>query len=152
MIKFRKAKEIEIEEIFSIVKEIKKTSKVWDEEYPLIENFIESFDEGGLYVLVNDSDIIGSICVYKSETTMDCVGLARFLVNPKYQRQGYGRMIFEKIEAILKKEYKYIELYVDEVHPYAFLMYEKFGYTDLGERKTPWKEENKYHYLIKELQ
>ena len=43
--KFRLAKESEIKIVMEMCEEIKKTYPFWDEEYPILENFIESFEE-----------------------------------------------------------------------------------------------------------
>ena len=38
--KFRKAKEVEINIVMEMCEEIKKTYPLWDSEYPIIDNFL----------------------------------------------------------------------------------------------------------------
>jgi len=151
--KFRKAKEFEINIVMEMCEEIKKTYPLWDSEYPIIENFIESYEEGGLYVLEVDGIIVGSICLEAGISDSECLSLSRFMVKPSERKKGYGRLIFESIEKeVLKRGYKMIDFLVHIDHPFAFKMYESFGYTDKGIFETPWDEGiPHYHLLIKEL-
>ena len=96
--KFRKAKEFEINIVMEMCEEIKKTYPLWDSEYPIIENFIESYEEGGLYVLEVDGIIVGSICLEAGISDSECLSLSRFMVKPSERKKGYGRLIFESIE------------------------------------------------------
>ena len=58
-VKFRKAKDCEIKKIYELCEEIKKDYPLWDDEYPVFDNFLESYEEDGLYVLCINSEIIG---------------------------------------------------------------------------------------------
>lgn len=148
MINVRKAKKDEVLKIYELCSEVKKYYSLWDDEYPLLENFQESFDMDGLFVLEKDKEIIGSIGIEESEYP-DYVSLTRFFIVKEYQRQGYGRLLFEGAEKLLKGRYQDLELLVNTMHPYAFKMYESFGYTDLGEVSVPWETIYKYHRFIK---
>lgn len=151
--KFRLAKESEIKIVMEMCEEIKKTYPFWDEEYPILENFIESFEEGGLYVLVEDDLIVGSICLEIGVSSNECLSLSRFMVRVGNRKKGYGRYIFSSVEQeVLKRGYKKIDFLVHKDHPFAFEMYKKFGYHDQGLFKTEWDGDTPhYHLLTKEL-
>lgn len=147
---FRLASFNEIKEVVEICEKIKETYPFWDEEYPIIDNFIESFNEHGLYVLIDDSLIVGSICVEDGVSSSDCKSLSRFMVRVDKRKQGYGKTIFESVEKEIKKQgFTKIDFLVHKDHPFAFKMYQKFGYADCGLFATAWDDGKPHYHLFK---
>ena len=151
--KLRLANEKEIIVIYNMCELIKNNYPFWDEEYPIYDNFLESYNDDGLYVLQVERDIVGSICLEKGITNKYSLSLSRFMIHPNYRRKGYGKIIFELIEhEVIKKGYNNIEFFVHKDHPFAFDMYKGFGYTDKGLYKTEWDEDfPTYHLFTNEL-
>lgn len=151
--KFRKAKENEINIVLQMCEKIKETYPFWDSEYPVYENFFESFEEGGLYVLEVNNEIVGSICLEIGISSDECLSLSRFMVKPTERKKGYGKFIFESVEKeVIKRGYKKIDFLVHKDHPFAFNMYKSFGYNDQGPYKTEWDGDiPTYHLLTKDL-
>lgn len=146
---FRKAKESELETVYKMCEDIKIDYPFWDEYYPIFDNFLESYQEGGLYVAETDKEIVGSISVEVSEYNANSVTLSRFMVRPDKRRNGIGRFIFLKIEEIMKKQgFEYIDLLVRFDHPFALKMYESFGYQNLGKVETEWCDNVNEYYLL----
>lgn len=152
MIKLKKASLEELDIINSLCEEAKKDYKLWDSEYPTYEDFLSCFEDVGVYILVDDSEIIGSISAEASDAGDNYVSLSKFFIVKKYKRHGYGRLLFKLIEEEFKNKYEYIDFYVDERHPFAFKMYESFGYTDLGRSSVSWESDHYYHRFIKRIE
>ena len=151
---FRRALKEEINIIVDMCEEIKKTYPFWDEEYPIYENFLESFEEDGLYVLEVDKEIVGSISFeYGTLKSKDAMTLSRFMVKVGNRNKGYGKFIFESLEKeIIEKNIFKIEFLVHKDHPFAFKMYQSFGYQDQGLYATEWDEGfPHYHLFTKKL-
>ena len=149
-VKFRKAKECEIKKIYELCEEIKKDYPLWDDEYPVFDNFLESYEEDGLYVLCINSEIIGSISLETSSWRADSISISRFMVKEEYRRHGYGRLMFSKIENVIRERgFEYADLFTRNDHPFAIKMYEKLGYQNLGKFDTKWCDNiTEYYYLF----
>lgn len=152
--KFRLVKEKELNLVIEMCEEIKKTYPLWDDEYPTFEDFYESFEEGGLYVLDVDGKIVGSICLGIGISDNKYLSLCRFMVSPDERKKGYGKIIFDSVEKeVLKRGYQDIDFLVHKDHPFGFVMYKNFGYTDMGPYRMPWDdgEEISYNLFVKKL-
>ena len=86
----------------------------------------DSFFDSGMdkvYLLVNDREIIGSVAL-KSDEIDDLI------VNPKYQRQGYGKQIL--LWALEHMNSERIILHVADWNKRAINMYKKNGFVITG--------------------
>ncbi len=147
--KLRKALEMEIDTVYKMCEDVKKTYPLWDEGYPIYDNFYESFEEGGLYVLDCGGEIVGSICLETGITNDNYLSLSRFMVKESERHKGYGKFIFQEMEkVVLKRGYEGIEFMVHKDHPFAFKMYESFGYKNMGKIPTPWDDGEIIYYLF----
>lgn len=147
--RFRKSKENELEIVYKICEDIKKDYPFWDEEYPVFNNFLESYEEGGLFVLEINNKIVGSISVETSIYNQNYVTLSRFMIDRNERRKGYGRYIFNEIEKVMKKQgFEGIDLLVRYNHPFGLKMYESFGYQNLGKVETEWCDNINEYYLL----
>ena len=151
MINVRLAKESEIKLINDLCNEVKNYYSLWDDEYPVIDNFIESFEGDGLFVIELDGKIIGSLSTEESLISNDCISLSRFFILKDYQKKGYGKILMSYVEKELSNKYDYTELLVNTLHPFAFKMYKDYGYTDLGETDINFGTDNLYHRLVKKI-
>ena len=147
---FRLASYTDARKIANLAEEIKKMGidNSWDEEYPNYEIFFNDYEQQALYKLSLNGEIVASISfeppVTKSKHT---IAITRFLINPKYQGQGYAKYVIANIEAKAKSlGFKAIELLAYINHPMAKEMYEHFGYTNQGLYETPWGND---YYLFK---
>lgn len=158
----RLAKEEELDKIFSIclsIKEIYKNNniKLWNEYYPLREDFEEDIKNDQLYVYTIDDEIVGSITVGDSlledgESDKYVRFPCRFMVKSDLQNQGIGTIIMKEMEEMLKKEgIKEIQFLVSNNNPKAMKLYLRQGCVNLGYFKTPWEEEDSYYYLFKKI-
>ena len=92
--------------------------------YDFIQN--DSFFNSGMdevYLLVKDREIIGSVAL-KSDEIDDLI------VNPKYQRQGYGKQIL--LWALEHMNSERIILHVADWNKRAINMYKKNGFEITG--------------------
>lgn len=151
MICVRIAKLDEIKLVNDLCNEVKTYYSLWDDEYPVIENFIESFEGEGLFVIELDGKIIGSLSTEESLISGDYISLTRFFILKDYQKKGYGKILMSSVERKLSSKYEYTELLVNTLHPYAFKMYKDYGYTDLGETDINFGTSNKYHRFVKKI-
>lgn len=149
-IKFRRAKEEEIEKVYLLCEEIKKDYPLWDEYYPVFDNFLESYEEDGLFVLCLDEEIIGSVSLETSSWQSNSISISRLMVKNKYRMKGYSKVLLSKVETIIKdRGFEYADLFVRFDHPFAVEMYEKAGYKNLGKFDTEWCDNiTEYYYLL----
>jgi len=149
-----------IYEICLSVKEVYKQQNVslWNEFYPLIDNFKEDILKKHLYVYLINGEIVGSISIGDSLLEDDVkeenvYSLTRFMVKPHLQNQGIGTIMINEIEKVLKnKDVKEIKFLVSNKNPLAIKLYLRQGCKNLGYIKTPWETENDFYYLFqKEL-
>lgn len=150
-INVRKATQDEIKLVNNLCNEVKTYYALWDKDYPVIDNFIESFEGDGLFVITLDGKIIGSLSTEESPFSNEFISLTRFFILKDYQRKGYGSKLFSEVEKELSKKYEYTELLVNSLHPFGFKMYEKFGYSNLGKVDINFGTSNIYYRFIKKI-
>lgn len=86
-----------------------------------MENIEKDILLGNVYILCIDNQYIGTITIQENE-------INRLFLLPKYQKQGYGKMLLRfGEEQILKK---YSQVHLDASLP-AKGMYKKFGYQEV---------------------
>lgn len=150
----RRAQEKDLVKIVKLCELVKKTYPLWNEYYPIYDNFFEDYQKNLLFILEIGEKIIGSIGAEKSDWHENTLTLHMFMVHPDYRNQGYGAFIFQEVEKILVNEgWKRLDLLVRNDNFKAIKMYNKFHYQNSGAIKTPWDfEEGKFYFLfVKEI-
>ncbi|HKM29997.1 MAG TPA: GNAT family N-acetyltransferase [Bacilli bacterium] len=147
---FRRAKEADLIKIVELCELVKKTYSLWNEYYPVWDNFYEDYNNNLLFLYEIDNKIIGAIGAEKSEWHARTLTLHMFMVHPDYRSQGYGTALFKGTEKTLLDEgWNNLDLLVRNDNPQAIKMYIRLGYRNLGQVKTPWDFiEGKFYYLF----
>ncbi|HRT69211.1 MAG TPA: GNAT family N-acetyltransferase [Bacilli bacterium] len=147
---FRRAQEKDLKEIVELCEFVKKTYPLWNEYYPIYDNFLEDYQNNLLFVLEVSGKIIGSIGAEKSNWHENTLTLHLFMIHPEYRNQGYGTKLFQNTEKLLAKEGEtQIDLLVRNDNVKAMKMYRTLGYQNLGPVKTPWEtEDGKFYFLF----
>ena len=101
---FRRAQEKDLKEIVELCEFVKKTYPLWNEYYPVYDNFLEDYQNNLLFVLEVSGKIIGSIGAEKSNWHENTLTLHLFMIHPEYRNQGYGTKLFQNTEKLLAKE------------------------------------------------
>lgn len=113
--------------------------KIWNEYYP-IGVLAEEIEASRLYVLENDTEIIGActLCesndgeshVKWSENTNNVIYINMLAINAKYMRQGIAGILLEKIKDFAKdKNIDFVRLFVVDSNQPAINLYIKNGYS-----------------------
>lgn len=133
------------------IKEMNKHGiKQWDDLYPIREDFEDDIKKGQLFVGLVEGKI-AVIYTLNSETDeaykngrwqapeKSYYVIHRLCVNPKFQNQKVAQRTMAHIEESVRIEgYEAIRLDVYSLNPYALKLYEKCGYTKVGEAK--WRK------------
>lgn len=84
----------------------------WTGNYPAYENFYQDYTNKGLYVLVKDGLIIGSVSIFVENEVAyhevvwekdKSLVVHRIIVDPAKQGQGYGKQLIEFALAMAKQ-------------------------------------------------
>lgn len=147
---FRRAQEKDLKEIIELCELVKLTYPLWNEYYPVYDNFLEDYQNNHLFILEVAGKIIGSIGAEKSDWHENTLTLHMFMIHPQYRNQGYGTKLFQSTENLLAKEGEtQVDLLVRNDNTKAIKMYLRLGYQNLGAVKTPWEmEDGKFYYLF----
>ncbi len=147
---FRRAQEKDLKEIIELCELVKLTYPLWNEYYPVYDNFLEDYQNNHLFILEVAGKIIGSIGAEKSDWHENTLTLHMFMIHPQYRNQGYGTKLFQSAENLLAKEGEtQVDLLVRNDNTKAIKMYLRLGYQNLGAVKTPWEmEDGKFYYLF----
>lgn len=147
---FRRAQEKDLKEIIELCELVKITYPLWNEYYPVYDNFLEDYQNNHLFILEVAGKIIGSIGAEKSDWHENTLTLHMFMIHPQYRNQGYGTKLFQSTENLLAKEGEtQVDLLVRNDNTKAIKMYLRLGYQNLGAVKTPWEmEDGKFYYLF----
>lgn len=131
----------------------------WDERYPNQEIIRDDILKSQMYLGEIENQIA---CIFVLNQQYDpeyengnwkylessFMVIHRLCVNPKFQRQGVGTKTMQIIENMLKTSgSKAIKLDAFSQNPYALQMYQKLGYTKVGEAIW-WK---RLFYLYEKL-
>ncbi|WP_282936477.1 GNAT family N-acetyltransferase [Paenibacillus sp. RC67] len=138
----------------------------WDEYYPTIAVFQNDLHNKQMYGIQKEGQWIGAVVVNEAQDTefeglswQDQSGKAvvihRLAVHPDYQGQGIGKKLlqFAEMEAAAHP-YTSIRLDAYSANLAAIGMYEKAGYTKVGEVRYPFHNHPFYVYekiISKEL-
>jgi ribosomal protein S18 acetylase RimI-like enzyme len=142
---FRKAKKEELPKVSSLYKSvIGSTGCAWNDNYPNEENIQNDFDSGCLYVLVEDTSVIGAVSVVPENELdhMNCWNikdgkqreLARLVVSPYYQGKGYAREMLTRLFIELRDSgCPAVHILVAKGNDYAIRLYKSLGFSFLEE-------------------
>ncbi|MBO5096732.1 MAG: GNAT family N-acetyltransferase [Agathobacter sp.] len=84
--------------------------------------------------IMNDEEMIGVALVKDMDEEPVCYDLQQFMIDERFQNQGFGTEALKQIIAILKEEAKYkcVEVCVNKEDASALRVYEKVGFVDTG--------------------
>ena len=115
---------------------------LWDDSYPTITEIQQDLETKNLYVITDDSKIVGAISVVPENeldgfdcwTHKDGKEIARVVVDQAYQGQGIALKMVQSIETILRRQRcKAIHLSVAKSNIPAYKTYLKAGFTVVGQ-------------------
>lgn len=148
---FVKAELFDFDAVFEMMKRAKSKSYEegvfqWDEKYPNADTLYTDISSSNLYLIKRSGELVGFF-VYNSSCEDDLhndinwihpiskwIFLHRMCIDPVYQGKGYGQIIIEKfISSIKQAGYDSIRLDVFSTNRVAIHIYEKFGFTRVGE-------------------
>ncbi|MCH1941700.1 GNAT family N-acetyltransferase [Holdemania massiliensis] len=144
MITFQSAQEDEIELIYQLYRRCANTSRgSWDDEYPTLEFVKQDYAQQGLMTLKNErNEIIAAGAITSAEELKDLprstelhqpLELSRLGVDPKYQRQGYGRLLLHNlIEEVRRRHADGIQLLAASANIPALSLYRHTGFEEKG--------------------
>lgn len=157
----RLAKAEDIDQVYEIclsIKEIYKKNNIdlWNDEYPLKEDFVEDLLNNGLYVHEINNEIVGSVSVINKLIETDDIEdkvacTSKIMVKPSMQDQGIGTKIIIELSNILKKDYQEIKFLVSKNNSKAIQLYLRLGAVNCGFVSTPWCEDNTYYLFRKKI-
>lgn len=117
----------------------------WDEAYPSTAIIEDDIQNQEMYVGLIDGEIVTAFTLnskYDEEyikgnwqySNFPFSVLHRFCVSPQYQNKGVGTQTMAFIENTLKSEnFQSIRLDAFSLNPFSLRLYEKFGFTKVGE-------------------
>ena len=87
-----------------------------------------------VYTIQSDGTIVGIALVRDLDEAPACYDLQQFLIDRRYQHQGYGTQALALIMAALREERKYdcIEVCVHKTDAPALRLFQKAGFKDTG--------------------
>jgi len=129
----------------------------WDAKYPREQDFIEDINQGELFVSVQEGEVAGFICINKVEPeeykglawslSQEALVIHRMAVSPAYQKLGIGAQLVGFADELAKqKQMKYLKIDTYSGNPKAQRLFEKLGYTFVGEMHFNGKEKAFYCY------
>ena len=83
--------------------------------------------------IMNDEEMIGVALVKDMDEEPACYDLQQFMIDERFQNQGFGTEALKQIVKMLKKEAKYkcVEVCVNKEDASALRVYEKVGFIDI---------------------
>ena len=100
----------------------------------LARGYVYRHDRARVMGIANDDTVIGVALVRDLDEEPACYDLQQFMIDRRYQGQGYGTTALRDILSALEKERKYdcVEVCVKENDAAARRVYEKVGFIDTG--------------------
>lgn len=87
-----------------------------------------------VFGIVSDEQMVGVALVKDMDEEPACYDLQQFMIDKRFQNQGFGTEALKQIIAMLKEEAKYkcVEVCVNKEDAAALRVYEKVGFVDTG--------------------
>lgn len=108
----------------------------WEEEFQK-EYFQKHFDPEGIQIIDREGAFVGAIQIQDKKSE---IFIAKIEISPKFQNQGIGTTILEKIIETLQRTEKPVRLQVLKVNP-AKKLYKRLGFETVRENET--------HFIMK---
>lgn len=138
-----KAKLTDADQIYNLLKLVgqemleKDNLLHWTKAYPL-KRIIEHIDMAEMYVMKNDSKIIGSFVLTEDSSYFkydknSFIYLSKLAINPNHQRMGFGKKIMKNVEAVanfLNKKGIRLDVYNQSSKAIAFYQQNDFRIVD----------------------
>lgn len=138
-----KAKLTDADQIYNLLKLVgqemleKDNLLHWAKAYPL-KRIIEHIDMAEMYVMKNDSKIIGSFVLTEDSSYFkydknSFIYLSKLAINPNHQRMGFGKKIMKNVEAVanfLNKKGIRLDVYNQSSKAIAFYQQNDFRIVD----------------------
>lgn len=153
----RLAKTEDIEKTFAVYHETKQDQFKnvffqWTENYPNIDTITNDIENGYLYIIEIEKEIIGAINISKvqekeyatvdwKEASNSVLVVHRLVIRPDYQRQGFASILMDFAESYAtQNKYSFIRLDAYSVNEHVIKFYNKRGYSKRGEVFFPERE------------
>ena len=143
---FKLAEEKELNVIIKTYKDVIKANfTTWDENYPSKELVQEDIEKKTLYVLKNKDEIVAISFLGPNENEnekweyklQNPLGIARICVAPKYQGQGFGKLMLKHLIKLAKeKRADGLHFHVAILNKVAIKMYLSCGFENCGKGKA----------------
>ena len=158
----RKANSSDLNKLLQITRSCARAMELknifqWNDGYPSLSAFEKDIINNWLYVIINDKEIIGCICIsdfmdkeYESVKWLtkndNNIYIHRLAVTPAHQRMGYAQKMMSFAENFAR-ENKYLSVRLDtfseNVNNQTF--YQKRGYKKLGNIFFPNQSESPFY-------
>lgn len=129
----------------------------WDEDYPQAKDFAGDIKEGDLFVSSREGKIVGFICINRDQPieyeglkwslSDEALVIHRMAVSPESRNSGVG---FELVkfadELAIKRKVKYLKTDTYSLNTNAQGLFEKLGYSFVGEMSFFGKDKPFYCY------
>ena len=162
----RLATDEDLKSIMNIINDVKEEMKKennpqWHADYPLISDFQKDMDEKSLYVLEENNDIVGLICIQinsndqyqqvKNQTDSPALVLHRLAISPKFQKKGYAQKLFQFAEeTAIKNNIFFLKADTEKSNKKMNQLFKKLNFTKKG--TLTWSDNNGiFNYYEKKL-
>ena len=139
---FRKAEKQDLEAVHDLYASlVGRSFCVWDDQYPGWADINEDYENGTLYVMVQENAILGAISIVVHNeldqlpfwAVTNAREIARVAVSPQHQGKGIAKKMVAEIASVLRAQgVPAIHLLVAEANPPAQNVYRKCGFQFLG--------------------
>ncbi|SEM76391.1 Ribosomal protein S18 acetylase RimI [Mesobacillus persicus] len=149
----------EVNEIYLNCRNVLIQNRVfqWDDQYPNKEYFKECIENECLFVLMNDSKIIGHVVLNEWEPeewelvtwqASNPIIIHSLMVDPRFQGRGVGKDFVRRCEEFaIEKEYNSIRLDAFSGNENAIRLYHHLGYQKRGRVSFKTKPEGYQEYI-----
>lgn len=144
-LKLQNAATIDLENVNQLYKSvIGQHGCTWNDKYPAMEDILNDYNTGCLYVLRSSDSTVGAVSVVP-QNELDDIScwkvadgtqkeIARVVISPEYQGKGYAKQMLLQLFSILSYQgCKSIHLLVSKGNLSAVNLYKKLNFDFLGE-------------------
>lgn len=129
----------------------------WDENYPQAQDFANDIQKGELYIAMREGTIAGFICINCIQpneyaklpwsSSEDALVIHRMAVSPDYRKMGVGaQLVSFADEVAINKKVPYLKTDTYSLNRNAQGLFQKLGYSFVGEMSFLGKEKPFYCY------